>query len=528
MSGDPLDDFDDPFNDFEDKPDEEQTYAYDSQGDQPSMLRPAGPPVPNQVEVHSSSAPSSAQTFWRAGPDAHPWDRALEGMKDAGYSAAGGVLSGAGLNPGQTLGNDVRESLQVANERSPTAAPLGKLGGEMGIQALGGRYMRGAAPVVQGVVSGGLSALGNADTNDWGEKLNAIRSGSTIGGVTAGLVGTLTGAASKYGAGKIDDFAEGQSSHGLMNRGADTADLKRFDTRAGGRQQLYDDANRLGITGGPSSALKSAKRVTGEQEALRNEIEARNAGVQVDPNAAAAAVRGANPYPGIDRMDSAASRAAAQVQRGGTDFGSMDVKRAYYGNDTNFASGTPNATLGKGVHGAINNEMEDALNLAEPGAGSTWRQAGHDTNVGIEMRGAAQGGVDRARDNPIKGGDVWTLGATRFANANRHAVAEKGFGALKNVAKAGDFISEWGNGLPASAAGNVAGGVAGQSASLADTALNSIAAGGADLGDYRDQFAQAAASPDHGAVSNLITRLTMSDPKFRTTTLKRLRELGAM
>lgn len=56
----------------------------------------------------------------------------------------------------------------------------------------------------------------------------------------------------------------------------------------------------------------------------------------------------------------------------------------------------------------------------------------------------------------------------------------------------------------------------------AEAALIDLHTGGQALGQYQAEFAKAASSPDKGAVSTLITRLTMTDPQFRANVLPRL------
>lgn len=534
MSGDPWEDAlaedqDDPWEAALRAPEPEQSYGYDSQGMQPSVLRPQTDP--NQTLAHSQSAPRTDQSFFRQPPDASRWDKALEGMNDGGLAAAGGVLKGVGINPQRTLGPGVRDALEVANERSPNAAPIGNLVGEAGIQTLATHGM-GASPIAQGAVSGALSGLGNADTDDWAEKINAMKGGAVIGGLTGGLAGSATGGVANKLEQKAPQWADEQASYGLQRMGADPSDLKYLDD-SGGRQMFYDEGKRLGINGSPQRAAPAAQGVVRDAEALRAGIETGNP--QIDPQAIGARIRGANPYPGVDQFDSVLDKAAGQVERAAPDFGAVDTQRAYFGKKGNFPKDTPEARLRQNIHGAINDEMEGALNgqnalgqQLPDGPGSQWRQAGRDERVGIELGDIATAGKDRARAKPPgwDAGDIATLGAKRVYGANRDAIKENAYGALRNVAKASDFVSEWGSGAPAAAAGAMSGELTGGSASVADTALDALAAGGRELGDYRDQFAEAASSPDQGAVSNLITRLTMSDPKFRQTTLSRLRQLG--
>ena len=58
---------------------------------------------------------------------------------------------------------------------------------------------------------------------------------------------------------------------------------------------------------------------------------------------------------------------------------------------------------------------------------------------------------------------------------------------------------------------------------LPSAALDAVHAGGDELGKWKSQFFEAASSPDQGAVSALITKLSESDPEFRASVLPRLR-----
>lgn len=446
---------------------------------------------------------------------------------DAAQGFANGVFAGIGQNAAQAYGPAVRARKELAEDRSPMATGAGKFIGEAGIQTAAAPAALARAPAAAGALSGLLSGFGNTE-GTLTERGRAGVGGAAVGAVVAPMVSAGTGKLQSLLENKGAQWGENQATHGLMNRGAQPSDLARLD-ELGGRQQFYDDANRLGITGKPQNAAPVARQVASDAEAAREAIEARNAGVQVDPNAAAAAVRGANPYPGVQRMDRAADRAATQVQQAGPGLADMDVQRAYYGNSQNFASGTPNARLGQGIHGAINGEMEDAMNLANPGDGSAWRQAGRDERTGIELGGIAQKAADTQRNAPWTGGDVMTGGLTRLINNNRHGIAEAGYGAASSMANGGAKLGSLLEGAPAAAAGSLGGQYSAENSKplrVDQAALDLLSGGskGAELGQWRDQIAQAAGSPDPGAVQATITRLTMSDPEFRIKMLPLLRQ----
>jgi hypothetical protein len=445
-------------------------------------------------------------------------------LGDGAYAAAGGVFRGLGVNPAD-WSPEIANRLQLGEERSPTASGIGNFVGESAIQTAAAPAALARAPVAMGAIGGALSGLGNS-SGDLEERVRAAGGGMALGAFGGKAADMVTGRLSSLLARKGGQYGEQQAIHGLMNGGATDGDLTRLGNMRP-VQQWYDDAQRLGIKGKPQAARDAANQVVQSAEAQRAAIEARNAGVQIDPNAAAAAVRGANPYPGVPRMDRAAERAAQGVQQAGPSFGAQDLQRSYYGNSANFASGSPNQVMGQRIHGAINNEMEDALNLAEPGAGSMWRQAGRDERTGIELGNIAQKALYRGAAAPITGGDVWTGGLTRLLNNNRHGIQETLYGAGKNVAQGGAKLGSLLEGAPAAFTGAAAGGYAAENAAppkLDQAALDLLSAGGSELGQWRDQIAAAAGSPAPGAVKDTITRLTMSDPEFRTKILPLLRQ----
>lgn len=445
-------------------------------------------------------------------------------LGDAAYSAAGGVFKGVGVNPRQAFGDEVGGRLQIANERSPVAAPIGNFIGEAAIQTAAAPARLAQAPVAMGALSGLLSGVGNSEGGA-AEKARAGLGGAAAGAWLGKYTGEATGALSGLLERKVPQWADEQVSHGLMNRGATADDLARMD-KTGGRQMFYDESNRLGIKGKPADVAPRAQQVVQDAEAKRAAIEA--SAPPIDPNALAARVRGANPYPGVDNLDAAAAKAASQAQRQAPNFDAVDTQRAYWGDKTNFASGTPEQSLQKGVHGAINSEMEDALSLASPGQGEAWRQAGRDEHVGIEMGNVATAAKDRARAQPIRPSDWLTFGALPMANKQRHAIAETGYGALKNLGQGGQQLGNLLEGAPAAMGGDIGGAYSADQSqqytqTLTESALTSLQAGGQELGPWRDDIAQAASSPSPGALGVLLTRLAMTDSDFRQKLLPLLR-----
>jgi hypothetical protein len=454
-----------------------------------------------------------------------PWDEALDsvapGVLDTMRGAAKGLLSGVGDNRDTVA---VRQSAA----RSPGKFGAAKFAGEV-LPAAVALPQEALGGFATGLVSGAASGYGNAEGTTEERLAQALPAAAigAVGGQAAEYLAPAAGKLSSLLGKKSDWWAEKQATRGLMNSGAQPGDLERLD-QLGGRRGFYDDSKRLGIRGKPDVAAQAAQRVVDEQEAARAAIEARHAGIQIDPKAAAAAVRSSNPYPGVTRMDRAADRAANQVEQAGPSLGAQDIQRKYYGNSANFASGSPNQALGQGVHGAVNGEIEDAMNLAKPGDGSAWRQAGRDERTGLEIGKFAKKAADTADAAPITLPDAASLGAVPLLNSNRHAVMEGVYGAGKNLAGAGSAATA---AVGRDALGTVGGATAGVMAGnrdkppdLAQAALDVLYTKGPELGRYNYEFSQAAGSPNPSAVKDLVMRLTMSDADFRDNVAPLLRK----
>ncbi len=66
---------------------------------------------------------------------------------------------------------------------------------------------------------------------------------------------------------------------------------------------------------------------------------------------------------------------------------------------------------------------------------------------------------------------------------------------------------------------------AGRGNQLPDAALDALRSDPSILGEYQAQFAQAASSPEPGAVATLLTRLAAKDPRFREGPLQTLQQM---
>lgn len=498
--------------------------------------------------VHGTIESPEADTSWEQNykPEPRPFT-------NAALAASEGVLNGLGMRPEMVGGEQAALRAQSAHLENPKTAAVAHYAGEVGGQMLAAPAKLLRSPTAMGAVSGFLSGVGNTAGSAW-EKAKAGFGGAAGGAWGGGMLGGGSGKMAALLEKKGPQWAEDQATHGMMRGGATPADLAEADAR-GGRVAEYRARQRLGIAGDPRHAQELAREALGGAQAVRENVVAQNPGVQIDPQAMAAGVRGANPYPGVARFDKAADRAAQEIASAGQRIPSnvespnpaldrhagyglspaqLDVQRAYRGDGTNFASGTPSAKLGKGIHTAINNEVEDAYNLAQPGTahqpggGTQYRQAGSDMNTAIEAEQQATRAKDQATAKDWSLADMASGGSLRVLNANRHGISERGYGAASDIAGGLSPLLRGGQMAGGAFGGDIAGGAASdatrsEARQLTEQALTDLQAGGNTLGKYKKQIAEAAGSPAPGALGALLTRLTMTDADFRMNVLPQLR-----
>lgn len=435
-------------------------------------------------------------------------DKAL----DVAGAFSNGVFQGVGVNPaevadavaGRQYGDRLRMQLQAGSQATPYGTGIADFAGETTSQMLSG-----LGPVAGGVLSG----VGNTEGD-----LQDKAVGGTVGGTLGKVGGMLTGKLSSL-LGSGAEAAEREAlRRGLIQSGAQRADLDRLDD-LGGREYFAEGAQRLGLTGRPA-------RVEGRAGKAIDRIEAERAGLvgqqgpELDPNALQRSIVGVGDrYPGIEPAQSAvdaAGRYAGNITprnpASGIPWDDVNLQRKYWGDKTNFTSGTPESQVRQGVYGAYNDEMGDALSLRDPGAGDAWRQLGRDEQVAIEMQKIAGGALDRAGQRDFS-----------FTGA-----AARGLGGLINgpgPARLSALTQRAGAGLMDIAPTGVAAGYAGSeiAESTTDAALNALQNNPQALGPYAGQIAESAGSPEPGAVNALITKLIQTDPEFRTQILPRLR-----
>lgn len=483
---------------------------------------------PAQIPLEQTSQAGDPQ--WSGGSNA----------SDAAFAAAGGVMTGLGMNPRDTLGDQAGGRVQLAHERRPWVSGGAQVVGEAVTQAL-----LGLGPIAGGALSGFGNTEGSLNDKATGTVLGGAF--GKIGNVAVGKLSSLLG----RGAAAAEREAMNQ---GLMHSGATRGDLKRLDD-LGGREKFAEGAQRLGLTGRPGKVMDRATAVDKAANAERAAIEqaADVDALAVDP----AAVRGnmvgrvAAQFPGITPAHNAANVAAGYVDNiapepgAGAPWRQLDKQRQYWGEKANFASGTPENQVRQQMHGAVNEELGDALSLQTPGAGDRWRQLGRDQQVAKELGSIATAGADRAREwgvgdaLAVGGGGALgallggyssipaaaaTLAAKRGLQSNQHLLMQGG-------SKLGSLLARGGQGFADNVAQPALGSLGGQLGAAANprldqSALDMLRAGGQDLGPYKSQFAEAAGSPEPGAVSALVAELIQTDPVFRTQVLPQLRRIA--
>lgn len=454
-----------------------------------------------------------------------PWDEALgavaPGALDAVRGVAAGVLTGTGTNV------DTPESRQSA-QRSPWLYGGGKLGSEVGAQAA--LIPQRAGGVAMGALGGLLSGYGNTQGSTT-ERLQGAGEGALIGagaGRAGELVGDAAGGLSSLLKRKAGEYGYEQASQGLIKLGADAGDLKYLDDIGGadGRQRFYDDGKRLGINGRPKAAVGQAQAANDAASAQRQAILAQSPDgpPQIDPAALRARVAGANPYPGVEALDSAAGKAADQVAAQAPDFQAVDRMRGYWGKKANFASGTPENTLRQNIHGGISDELDEALTLQNPGSGDAWRAAGRDQQSAIELGEIAQSAADKARVG--RSGQDTLFGTLKRGVYDEYApgMKERAYGAASNLSSLGSAVAGGARQLP-NAGGAIGGELAPQPVQLDQSVLDLLhsPSQGSELGQYRAKFAAAMGQRGQGNVQQLLSELIQTDANFRTQILPLLR-----
>lgn len=486
-----------------------------------------------------------------------------ETLTDAGYSAAGGVLGGIGINP-KDLSPGIANRLEVAETRTPTGSMLGRMGGELAIQtAAAPAKLLAAGPVAMGAVSGGLSGAGGTQ----GDLLERIQGTAKGAGLGALLGKAFSG--SGHAMQSLEDPLERVGNRQYLRQGgATTGDLNAFDQgMPGGAQGLAERSRAQGIgdgfLSGPQGYQNDAQKIIGSADAERSLL-SQGAG-PLDPMAVPASMERAG-YQGVpnttiglpskiraavdaeaggmrqlgspQKLSFSPSGGVSQVPAQGIPFEDANNYRKILGNKTNWTNepGDIDAAMQR-VHGALNDEMADGLSLANPGSGDRWRQLGRNERdaIGIQNMGARaenRGGGMGVTDAVLMAGGMATgqpavAAAAPVAGRAMRAMVPA---AAKNAAFAGAGMARAAGDFADSGLSNTLGGVLASESTrgpdLDQIALDVVHAQGPELGRFTNQFAQAAGAEGTDNVKNLISKLIQTEPDFRMQVLPALRKRG--
>lgn len=292
-----------------------------------------------------------------------------------------------------------RADWDQASQRSPVANAVGDIAGSIANPVSRLSKIPKAGAAIAGAASGALRATGEGG--------DALSSG-LLGGAF-GVASQALPAAARWAGNRMSEGAD---------KIADTLRLRSFGGRLGDLKPLSGDkraelaraGEALGIHRGkgilPATMEEVEANATGLAERsgkAKDQIAAQIADVPVSNPALADRVRalkeghgrgpGGTPLraaldetaDGFEAMPRAAMEGAQGPVQPTTPFGQMNLERQDYGKATNFTPGTPRAALRPKVYGAINDEMEQAANSANPGAGSAWRDANKLESYGIKF-----------------------------------------------------------------------------------------------------------------------------------------------
>lgn len=291
---DPFDDIPDAFDDIPsvDEPAQVQLADLDTEAEAEAKraddadFRPYESPEEIPLKRESRSA--------YVDPSRSGLESLLDHAADGTYAAAGGMLSGLGMHPARVaenvselandvragygaapnidahrVGNRVRRRTELGEDRSPKSAFVGKALGETASQAgatwaTGGGAFAAEQPLLTGAVSGGLSGIGNADTDDWTSKLRAGTEGAGYG-IVGGEVGGAVAAGAARAAPVLGELARKAKRSGFINRVASSGiyggELRRLADNTPGKIEGIAELGEWMEKKGINSAFDNAEQV---------------------------------------------------------------------------------------------------------------------------------------------------------------------------------------------------------------------------------------------------------------------------
>jgi hypothetical protein len=576
-------------------------------------------PWSGPAQIPATPSSSAGQAMWgtQNDPNADWLDKLAEGTGDGIQRGAMAATMGwgdelAGAMPEWAGGGDatrdaIRNRVQLAKERSPTASVVGDVAGAA-VPAIATGLASGgamAALPLAGRVAGGFGlageqgALAAAGYADDGDRWQAAKDAAPISGLMgAGGELAATGLQSA-GNWMQNTAAPWLKDSGLIDRVASSGRSGPAMRQLGSRQdvinlgQFMQDEGITGLTPTrvANQAAPVAERYRGMQDQFVNDISARETPVYVDAGGVAGDLESLareNEWLAPDTNQSIASLArkkAADVldksqpltepyAPGSTPIsmtpGSLEIDRGvgWGGIEDELARNTmefPNAlkqrqafdaevnwardakqpvheqvsqTAGDSFRsGLVNslqqqapemvqpwNQIQDKLgksiDVLEPSRNKAMSDLGSSPLSFSTLAGAAGGGLPGA----IAAGAIKTGGRGAMADLQRGGSA-----ALDWLGSQGDAMGGMTQGASQMGAQHYGEqqGVKESRGYLLPQAAQQMMQQRGSLGPYEKQFFDAANSQDTNALSNLIVRLSHTDPQFRQTILPKLQQLTA-
>jgi hypothetical protein len=489
-----------------------------------------------------------------------PWDEALgeavPGALDALRGAAVGITGAFGANSG-----DTPQAMESA-KRSPSLFGGAKLGSEVLGQAavlpvgeIGG--------LASGALGGALSGYGNT-SGDLTHKLQGAEEGS-LWGAAGGRAGELVGnVASKVGGFAEDTVAPWLRDQGLLNRAASTGKpMGALSKEFGGRQGVIDAGQFMEDNGMTSWSPKKLQSDLGDYASMRQGDQsyflddlAKEGGAPVNTgNVSEDLFSRAGSNEGLAAQNAqqqsgqylnAASLLDREASDGMMQFPQALQQRQAFDQGAKWNLG-PNgdqglAAVNRDAANGLRGEMGTALDNTAPGLRQKWEPIQSDLSNAIGLSGgddAALGREFSGTPSPMKFGPMAAAATSGPVGYTATLAAQTGGrGMLADALKGGSQALDW----LGSQGDNVAGGMqavgreSGEAFSnthnsrgylLPQAAQQLMSQSPQELGPYQQQFFDTYKDPDANALSQLIVRLSHTDPQFKTTILPKLQQLTA-
>lgn len=509
----------------------------------------------------------------------------LDTLADFGARASNGMYMGygdelAGLVGGDDMRDNIRNRMQLAKERSPTASIAGDIaGGGVGTAAmmmLGGPAAASATralPLAGRIAAGGglaaeqaaLSASGYADD---GDRLAAATQAAPIGFALGGAGEAAATGIQGAGALVRDKVAPWLRDQGLLNRAASTGrPMQQLSKEFGGREGVIDAGQFMennGMTQWSPKKLQSnlddfSSMRQGDQsyflEGLAEEGGAPvNTGrVSDDLFSRAGASEGLaaqNAQQQSGQYLDAASLLDREASNGMMQFPQALKQRQAFDQGAKWNQG-PNgdqglAAVNRDAANGLRDQMGTALDNTAPGLRQRWEPIQSDLSNSIGLSGGDDAALSREFGSAPAAVQLGPMAAAAGAGPVGYtatlAAKTGGRGMMADAFGGGSAALDWlgtqgtepmmsmARGSAQTGA-NQTGRLEGEPEAtrgylLPQAAQQMMQQPGA-LGPYEKQFWDAFNSADSNALSALIVRLSHTDPQFKSQYLPQLQQLTA-